>query len=168
MFFISWFCNLSLFCGDLNLRCILFSYLNSTYTNPDYGCCNNPFYFGADTRSAGCYFYDYAKNFNFIPIQNRKNLSFPVTAKLFTLSAIESRAAKRLQMHLESLRRLCNCAVPICATTFSVPNRILERPTKLSKNNPHSLRFLEDIGGLSWLCRADEILGSIVDEAEAL
>ena len=32
---------------------------------------------------------------------------------------------------------------------FSVPNRILERPTKLSKNNPHNLRFLEDIGGLS-------------------
>ena len=53
-----------------------------------------------------------------IPIQNRKNLSFPVTAKLFTLSAIESRAAKRLQTHLESLRRLCNCAVPICATNM--------------------------------------------------
>ena len=53
-----------------------------------------------------------------IPIQNRKNLSFLVTAKLFTLSAIESRAAKRLQTHLESLRRLCNCAVPICATNM--------------------------------------------------
>ena len=53
-----------------------------------------------------------------IPIQNRKNLSFPVTAKLLTLSAIESRAAKRLQTHLESLRRLCNCAVPICATNM--------------------------------------------------
>ena len=107
-----------------------------------------------------------------IPIQNRKNLSFPVTAKLFTLSAIESEqpnAYRRIWNHSDAYAAAqYPSAQLICATTFSVSNRILERPTKLSKNNPHSLRFLEDIGGLSWLCRADEILGSVADEAEAL
>ena len=106
-----------------------------------------------------------------IPIQNRKNLSFQI-AKLFTLSAIESEQPKAYRSIWNHSDAYAAAQYPsaqlICATTFSVPNRILERPTKLSKNNPHSLRFLEDIGGLSWLCRADEILGSVVDEAEAL
>ena len=44
---------------------MFYFYLSASWNNPDYGRCNNPFYFGADTRSAGCYFYDYAKNFNF-------------------------------------------------------------------------------------------------------
>ena len=85
-----------------------------------------------------------------IPIQNRKNLSFPVTAKLFTLSAIESRAAKkayiRIWNHSDAYATAqYSSAQLICATTFSVPNRILERPTKLSKTHPLAVLVLHQI-----------------------
>ena len=31
MFFISWYCDLRLYRGDLNSQCIIFSYVNSIY-----------------------------------------------------------------------------------------------------------------------------------------
>ena len=72
-----------------------------------------------------------------IPIQNRKNLSFPVSAKLFTLSAIESEqpnAYRRIWNHSDAYAAAqYPSAQLICATTFSVPNRILERRTKIIK-----------------------------------
>ena len=76
-----------------------------------------------------------------IPIQNRKNLSFLVTAKLFTLSAIESEQPntyRRIWNHSDAYATAQYPSVQlICATTFSVPNWVLERPTKLSKTHPN-------------------------------
>ena len=126
---------------DYSFIDMFYFYLSASWNNPDYGRCNNPFYFGAETRSAGCYFYITLRTWTSIPIQNRKNLSFPVTAKLFTLSAIESEqpnAYRRIWNHSDAYATAqYPSAQLICATTFSVPNRILERPTKLSKTHPN-------------------------------
>ena len=99
----------------------------SEKNNPDYGRCNNPFYFGADTRSAGCYFYDYAKNWYFNSNPKQEESFFSGNCQIVYLVRHWIRAAKRLQTHLESLRRLCSCAVPICATNmrnYLFPSRI--------------------------------------------